>query len=170
MTDDRSNDSPRLAIYPGSFDPITLGHEDVARRTLRITDRLIVAVAHTATQAKDTLFSVSERLDMLREVFSDEPRIQVLEFQGLLVDFAKREGAQMVVRGLRAISDFEYELQMAQMNRNLWKDFETVFLTPDEHYSYLSASLVRQVSALGGDVSRFVSPSVLTRLNAKVSA
>jgi pantetheine-phosphate adenylyltransferase len=166
MTDDRQV----LAIYPGSFDPITLGHEDVARRTLQITDRLIVAVAHTATQSKKNLFSVSERLEMLKEVFADEPRIEVAEFQGLLVDFARRRKAQVVVRGLRAISDFEYELQMAQMNRNLWKDFETVFLTPDEHYSYLSASLVREVAGLGGDVSPFVSPCVLKRLLAKVSA
>jgi pantetheine-phosphate adenylyltransferase len=166
MTDHRQV----LAIYPGSFDPITLGHEDVARRTLRITDRLIVAVAHTATQSKTGLFSVSERIEMLEEVFADEPRIEVLEFQGLLVDFARMKNAQMVVRGLRAISDFEYELQMAQMNRNLWKEFETVFLTPDEHYSYLSASLVREVAGLGGDVAPFVSPSVLTRLLAKVSA
>jgi len=165
MTDNRHV----LAIYPGSFDPITLGHEDVARRTLQICDRLIVAVAHTATQSKQSLFSVTERLEILAKVFSDEPRIEVAEFQGLLVDFAKQRDAQMVVRGLRAISDFEYELQMAQMNRNLWREFETVFLTPDEHYSYLSASLVREVAALGGDVSAFLSPSVLTRVLAKVS-
>jgi pantetheine-phosphate adenylyltransferase len=166
MTDNRQV----LAIYPGSFDPITLGHEDVARRTLQLTDRLIVAVAHTATQAKKGLFSVEERIVMIREVFADEPRIEVAEFQGLLVDFAKKKRAQVVVRGLRAVSDFEYELQMAQMNRNLSKDFETVFLTPDERYSYLSASLVREVAGLGGDVSPFVSSSVLTRLLAKLTA
>lgn len=162
-----SDDHQVIAIYPGSFDPITLGHEDVARRTLRIADRLIVAVAHTATQDKKNLFSVAERIEMLEEVFGDEPRIEAAEFQGLLVDFARRRQAQMVVRGLRAVSDFEYELQMAQMNRNLWKEFETVFLTPDEHYSYLSATLVREVAGLGGDVSAFVSPSVLKRLQDK---
>jgi len=156
-----------IAIYPGSFDPITRGHEDVARRTLRIADRLVVAVAHTATQDKKHMFDVAERIEMIQEVFADEPRIEAAEFQGLLVDYARKRGARMVVRGLRAVSDFEYELQMAQMNRNLWSEFEAVFLTPDEHYSFLSASLVREVAKLGGDVSAFVSPSVLARLQGR---
>ncbi|GMR12920.1 MAG: pantetheine-phosphate adenylyltransferase [Gemmatimonadota bacterium] len=156
-----------VAIYPGSFDPITLGHEDVVRRTLRVADRVVVAVAHTATQSKELLFTVDERLELIREVFEDEGRLEVTSFSGLLVDFARDMGARFIVRGLRAVSDFEYEFQMAQMNRELWNEFETVFLTPDARYSFLSASLVREVSRLGGDISRFVSPTVLQRLEEK---
>ncbi len=156
-----------VAIYPGSFDPITLGHEDVVHRTLRVADRIVVAVAHTATQSKELLFTVDERLEMIREVFKDEGNIEVTSFSGLLVDFARDLGAHFIVRGLRAVSDFEYEFQMAQMNRELWHEFETVFLTPDAKYSFLSASLVREVSRLGGDISRFVSPTVLQRLEEK---
>ena len=155
---------PVVAIYPGSFDPITKGHEDVARRSLRIADRLVVAVAHTVSQAKGGLFSVEERLEMVQEVFEDDDRIEAVKFEGLLVDFAREVGAQFVIRGLRAVSDFEYEFQMAQMNRELWSGAETVFLTPDQKYSFLSASLVREVSRLGGDVSRFVSEPVLRHL------
>ncbi len=158
---------PVVAIYPGSFDPITVGHEDVARRTLRLADRIVVAVAATATQSKDPLFSVEERLEMIREVFEGEERVEVTHFSGLLVDFARDMGANFIVRGLRAVSDFEYEFQMAQMNRELWHEVETLFLTPDANYSFLSASLVREVSRLGGDVSNFVSPSVLRRLEEK---
>jgi len=153
------------ALYPGSFDPVTLGHEDIARRTLRVADRLIVAVAETATQAKRPAFSLEERLAMLGEVFADEPRIECVSFSGLLVDFAKRSGAPLVVRGLRAVSDFEYEFQMAQMNRELSPGIEFIFLTPDAQLSFLSASIVREVARLGGDVSPFVSPPVLRRLN-----
>ncbi len=159
-----TREQPVVAIYPGSFDPITKGHEDVARRSLRIADRVVVAVAHTASQAKGNLFSVEERLEMVREVFQDDDRIEGCQFEGLLVDFAREMGAQFVIRGLRAVSDFEFEFQMAQMNRELWSEAETVFLTPDQKYSFLSASLVRQVSRLGGDVSRFVSEPVLRRL------
>jgi pantetheine-phosphate adenylyltransferase len=157
-----------VAIYPGSFDPATLGHEDIARRTLQLADRLIVAVAHTPTQLKRHLFDVEERLEMLAEVFADEPRVECAAFQGLLVDYARAKGARFVIRGLRAVSDFEYEFQMAQMNRELWDEVETLFLTPDFRYSFLSASLVREVAALGGDVSSFVSPSVLRRLRNKL--
>ncbi len=156
-----------VAIYPGSFDPITLGHEDVVHRTLRVADRIVVAVAQTATQPKELLFTVDERLEMIREVFEDEDSIEVTSFSGLLVDFAREMRAHFIVRGLRAVSDFEYEFQMAQMNRELWHEVETVFLTPDTKYAFLSASLVREVSRLGGDVSRFVSPSVLRRLEKK---
>ncbi len=156
---------PSVAIYPGSFDPVTLGHEDVARRTIRVADRLVIAVAHSATTAKQPLFSVEERVEMLRDVFSDEPRVECTSFTGLLVDFAKARSARFIVRGLRAVSDFEYEFQMAQMNQELWPEAETLFLTPDVRYSFLSASLVREVARLGGDVSRFVSPRVLERLN-----
>jgi pantetheine-phosphate adenylyltransferase len=150
----------RVAVYPGSFDPVTLGHEDIARRTLRLADRLVVAVAHTATQRKASFFSVEDRVELIQEVFADEPRIEVTSFQGLLVDFCKERGAQFVIRGLRAVSDFEYEFQMAQMNNELNPNVETVFLTPDVDYSFLSASLVREVARLGGDVSAFVSPPV----------
>ncbi len=155
---------PVVAIYPGSFDPITKGHEDVARRSLAIADRVVVAVARTASPAKSDLFSVEERLEMVQEVFQDDDRIEGCQFGGLLVDFAQEVGAQFVIRGLRAVSDFEYEFQMAQMNRELWSGVETIFLTPDQKYSFLSASLVREVSRLGGDVSRFVSEPVLKRL------
>ena len=156
-----------VAIYPGSFDPITLGHEDVARRTLRAADRIVVAVAESETQSKEPLFSVDERLQMIREVFRTEDRVEVTSFSGLLVDYAREMGAHFIVRGLRAVSDFEYEFQMAQMNRELWHQAETVFLTPDAKYSFLSASLVREVSRLGGDVSQFVSPNVLRCLEEK---
>ncbi len=155
---------PVVAIYPGSFDPITKGHEDVARRSLRIADRVFVGVACSASPAKRNLFSVEERLGMVQEVFQDDAGIEACQFEGLLVDFAREVGAQFIIRGLRAVSDFEYEFQMAQMNRELWSGAETVFLTPDQRYSFLSASLVREVSRLGGDVSRFVSEPVLRRL------
>jgi pantetheine-phosphate adenylyltransferase len=158
---------PLVAVYPGSFDPITLGHEDVAHRTLRIADRLIVGVAHTSTQAKRGMFSIEERVRLIREVFADEPAVEVTPFQGLLVDFARDQGAHFVIRGLRAVSDFEYEFQMAQMNRELWPEIETLFLTPDQDYSFLSASLVREVFSLGGDVSRFVSPPVLEAMTVR---
>ena len=155
---------PVVAIYPGSFDPITRGHEDVARRSLRLADRVLVAVARTASPPKGNLFSFEERLEMVQEVFRDDDQIEGCQFEGLLVDFAREVGAQFVIRGLRAVSDFEYEFQMAQMNRELWSGVETIFLTPDQKYSFLSASLVREVSRLGGDVSRFVSEPVLRRL------
>jgi pantetheine-phosphate adenylyltransferase len=157
-----------VAIYPGSFDPITRGHEDIVRRTLRIADMLLVAVAHTSSQAKNSLFPVEERVELIREVFRGEDRVEVVAFEGLLVDFARERGARMVIRGLRAVSDFEYELQMAQMNRELWSGLETVFLAPEVDFSFLSSSLVREVAGLGGDVERFVSPPVLARLNQKL--
>ena len=160
---------PRTAIYPGSFDPLTLGHEDIARRSLKFSDRLIVSVAHHPTQAKDRLFSVEERLEMIGEVFANEPRIEVAHFSGLLVDYCAKVSAHVVVRGLRAVSDFEYEFQMAAMNRELKPELEMVFMTPSVEYAFLSASLVREIASLGGDVSRFVSPSVLTRLNKRLA-
>lgn len=153
-----------VAIYPGSFDPITLGHEDIARRTLRIADHLVIGVARTSTQTKRGLFSVDERVELIREVFAEEERIEVVAFEGLLVDFAESVGAHFVMRGLRAVSDFEYEFQMAQMNQELSPDLETLFLTPEVRYSFVSASLVREVSRLGGDVTQFVSAPVLARL------
>ena len=159
---------PIVALYPGSFDPITLGHEDIARKALRVADRLIIAVAHTSTHIKRGLFSVQERVGLIREVLGGEERIEVRSFEGLLVDFARREGASLMVRGLRAVSDFEYELQMAQMNQELWPEAETVFLVPEARYSFISSSLVREVATLGGDVSAFVSPAVLARVQAKL--
>jgi len=162
-----SNERDILAIYPGSFDPITLGHEDIARRTLQLADRLIIAVAETATHRKDHLFTVEERIRILREVYEGNDRVECVAFSGLLMDFAKERGAHCIIRGLRAVSDFEYEMQMAQMNRELWPGVETVFLTPDAPLSFLSASLVREVAGLGGDVSSFVSSKVLAALRAK---
>ena len=149
-----------VAIYPGSFDPVTLGHEDIVRRTLCVADRVIVAVAHSSTQSKRQLFSVDERVRLLREVFREEARVECTSFEGLLVDFARARGARFMIRGLRAVSDFEYEFQMAQMNRQLWPGAETLFLMPDVSYAFLSSSLVREVAVLGGDISRFVSPLV----------
>jgi pantetheine-phosphate adenylyltransferase len=157
-----------VALYPGSFDPITHGHEDLARRALTITDRLIVAVARNSTHDKHGLFDIDERVSLIQEVFANEDRIQVRSFEGLLVDFARKEGAPLVIRGLRAVSDFEYELQMAQMNQELWPEIETIFLVPDVRYSFLSASLVREVARLGGDVSSLVSKPVLEALKRKL--
>ncbi|MGB1655758.1 MAG: pantetheine-phosphate adenylyltransferase [Longimicrobiales bacterium] len=162
--------TPVVALYPGSFDPITRGHEDIVRRALRVADRVIVAVAHTSTHAKQGLFEVEERVELIRSVFARESHIEVLSFSGLLVDFAREQGAHLVIRGLRAVSDFEYELQMAQMNQELNPDLETLFLVPEVNNSFISSSLVRQVAALGGDVSAFVSPPVLERLMAKLRA
>lgn len=162
--------TPVVALYPGSFDPITRGHEDIVRRALRVADRVIVGVAHTSTHAKQGLFEVEERVELIRSVFAQESRIEVLSFTGLLVDFAREQGAHLVIRGLRAVSDFEYELQMAQMNQELNPDLETLFLVPEVNNSFISSSLVRQVAALGGDVSAFVSPPVLDRLMAKLRA
>ena len=159
-----SGPSPLVAIYPGSFDPITKGHEDIVRRCANIADTVIVAVAQQATHAKQGLFPVAERVELIEQIFGGDERVRVESFHGLLVDFARREGARFVVRGLRAVSDFEYELQMAQMNRELYPELETVFLAPDVEFSFLSSSLVREISKLGGDVSKFVSPPVLARL------
>jgi len=160
--------SERIAICPGSFDPVTLGHEEIIRRSLTFCDRILVAVAHRATQVKTGLFSIDERVAMIRDVFADEPRVEAADFTGLLVDFARARGAVMVIRGLRAVSDFEYEFQMALMNRELNPDLETIFLTPNVEHSFLSSSLVREVASLGGDVRPFVSASVLARLRAKM--
>jgi pantetheine-phosphate adenylyltransferase len=158
------NSEARVAIYAGSFDPVTLGHEDVARRALTVADRLIIAVAHTASQQKRGMFSVPDRLEMIREVFADEPAIEAVAFEGLLVDYARRRGATLVIRGVRGVRDFEYELQMAQMNRALHPKLETVFLVPSPEWSHLSSSLVREITSLGGDVSQFVSRAVLERI------
>lgn len=159
-----------VAVYPGSFDPLTLGHDDIIRRALRLVDRLIVAVAETATQSKASLFDIPERVDLIGTVYADEPRVEVVSFDGLLVDFARDHGARLILRGLRAVSDFEYEFQMALMNRSLWPEVEVLFMAPDNRHTFLSATLVREVGRLGGDVSGFVHPEVLRRMNEKFAA
>ena len=162
--------SKRVGIYPGSFDPITRGHEDIVRRGLDIVDRLIVAVAYRSTQEKRGIFSVEERVELIRQSFADEKDIEVASFNGLLVDFARSRGANLIIRGLRAVSDFEYEFQMALMNRQLSPGIETLFLAPDVRYSYLSASLVREIASLGGDIDDMVAPHVKARLEAHLRA
>ncbi len=152
----------RIAVYPGSFDPPTRGHEDLVRRSLSLADRLIVAVAMNI--GKQPLFSVEERLEMLRAATGDDPRISFQSFDGLLAEFAKKVGATIIVRGLRAVSDFEYEFQMALMNRQLHPSVETVFLVPAVDLTYLSSSLVREVARFGGDVRPMVHPAVAAAL------
>ncbi|MEA2722988.1 MAG: pantetheine-phosphate adenylyltransferase [Gemmatimonadales bacterium] len=152
----------RIAVYPGSFDPLTRGHEDLIRRTLTLADRLIVAVAMNV--GKQPLFTVEERLEMLRAAAGDDPRVSFQSFDGLLAEFAKKVGATIIVRGLRAVSDFEYEFQMALMNRQLHPSVETVFLVPAVDLTYLSSSLVREVARFGGDVRPMVHPVVATAL------
>jgi pantetheine-phosphate adenylyltransferase len=155
----------RTAIYPGSFDPPTRGHEDLIRRSLRLADHVIVAIA--TNSAKQPLFSIEERLGMLRAAVPDEPRVSFEAFDGLLAEFASRMGATMIVRGLRAVSDFEYEFQMALMNRQLHPSLETVFMVPAVDLTYLSSSLVREVARYGGDVSELVPASVAAALRAR---
>jgi pantetheine-phosphate adenylyltransferase len=157
----------RIAVYPGSFDPPTRGHTDLVQRSLSLADRVIVAVASNAT--KQPLFTVAERLDMLRLVVGDDARVSFEAFDGLLVDFARHRAATLIVRGLRAISDFEYEFQMAMMNRHLLPGLETVFLVPPEDATYLSSSLVREVARYGGDVSSLVHPVVDDALRRRFS-
>ncbi len=158
----------RIAVYPGSFDPPTRGHENLVRRSLAICDQLIVAVAVHPTKA--ALFTAAERLDLLRQAIGEEPRIRYLAVDGLLADFARREGATLIVRGLRAAGDFEYELQMALMNRQLHPGVDTVFLAPAYDQTYISSSLVREVARYGGDVSRLVHPAVAAALAEKFRA
>jgi pantetheine-phosphate adenylyltransferase len=147
----------RIAVYPGTFDPITLGHEDIVRRAADLFDEVIVAVAGSTN--KRTLFSLDERVALAKSVFIDS-NVKVLGFNSLLMQFVQEQGAQMVIRGLRAASDFEYEFQLAGMNRKLFPQLETLFLTPAEQYMFVSSSLVREVATLGGDVHQFVSPAV----------
>ena len=152
----------RIALYPGSFDPPTKGHEDLVRRSLALADQLIVAIATQRRQA--AALHVEERLGMLRDAVGGEPRVSIQSFDGLLAEFAKRVGASIIVRGLRAVSDFEYEFQMALMNRQLHPSLETVFLVPAVDLTYLSSSLVREVARFGGDVGGLVHPAVAAAL------
>jgi pantetheine-phosphate adenylyltransferase len=149
-------------MYPGTFDPITLGHEDLVRRACRLFDKVVVAVA--ANPGKEPMFSQEERVELAKSVLSEIDNVDVRAYDGLTVDFALDNDLQVIVRGLRAISDFEYEFQLANMNRHLTDDVETAFLTPTETYTYISSSLVREICSMGGDISEFVSPTVKTAL------
>ena len=157
-----------IALCPGSFDPVTRGHEDIVRRALAFSERVIVAVAHAPQQPRQGMFTIDERVALIGEAFADEPRVEAAEFQGLLVDFARKRGARLVIRGVRSVKDFEYEQQMAMMNRSLLAELETVFLAPDPAHAFVSATLVRQIAALGGHVAPFLSPAVLHRVLEKV--
>jgi len=156
------------AVYPGTFDPLTRGHEDLVRRASGLFDRLVVGVADS--KAKRPFFSLDERLDSAREVLGHYPNVVVEGFSGLLKDFVRRHDARVIVRGLRAVSDFEYEFQMAGMNRYLLPDVETLFLTPSDQYQFISGTIVREIAILGGDVSKFVFPSVEKWLLKKIEA
>jgi len=155
-----------IAVYPGTFDPITLGHEDVVRRATQLFDRVIVAVA--AGHHKKALFSLEERIAMAREAVKVYPKVQVESFSGLLRDFVVSRDAKAMVRGLRAVTDFDYEFQLAGMNRSLMPNVETVFLTPSDKYQFISSTFVREIASLGGEVDKFVSPCVNERLLEKV--
>lgn len=158
----------RIAVYPGTFDPITLGHEDIVRRAADLFDEVIVAVAGSTN--KKTLFNLDERVALAKSVFEYADNIRVVGFSGLLMQFVQDQGAKMVIRGLRAASDFEYEFQLAGMNRKLYPQFETLFLTPSEQFMFISSSLVREVAVLGGNVHAFVSPTVDDAIIAKLGS
>src|ERR1700744_2346080 len=156
-----------VAVYPGTFDPLTRGHEDLVRRASSIFDKLVVGVADSRN--KKPFFSLDERLDIAREVLGHYPNVEVESFTGLLKDFVRKNDARVIVRGLRAVSDFEYEFQMAGMNRYCMPDVETMFMTPSDQYQFISGTIVREIAQLGGDVSKFVFPSVEKRLQDKVA-
>lgn len=155
----------KTAVYPGTFDPITNGHSDLIARACVIFDRVIVAIA--ASPEKQPRFSLRERVELAEQVLAGSRHVEIIEFDTLLVDFARKCGADVILRGLRAVSDFEYEFQLAGMNRRLAPEVETMFLTPAEQFAYISSSLVREVAALGGDVSEFVHPAVVAALREK---
>ena len=155
------------AVYPGTFDPMTLGHQDLMGRASRLFERLIVAVA--AGHHKRSMFTLDERLQIASELAQPYPNVEVLAFRGLLSNFVLQHGGRVVIRGLRAVSDFEYEFQMAGMNRQLMPEVETMFLTPSDQYQFVSGTFVREIATLGGDVSKFVAPSVLQRLQERVA-
>ncbi|MBX3652993.1 MAG: pantetheine-phosphate adenylyltransferase [Ramlibacter sp.] len=155
-----------IAVYPGTFDPITLGHEDVVRRATQLFDRVIVAVA--AGHHKKAMFTLQERIEMAREAVKPFPKVEVESFSGLLRDFVVARGGKAMIRGLRAVTDFDYEFQLAGMNRSLMPDVETVFLTPSDKFQFISSTFVREIAVLGGEVDKFVSPLVQDRLAEKV--
>ena len=154
------------AVYPGTFDPMTLGHEDLVRRASRLFDHVVLAVADSRT--KRPLFTLAERIDMARDALADFKNVSVEGFSGLLMNFVQEHDARVVIRGVRTVSDFDYEFQLAGMNRKLYPDVETVFMTPGEEHMFLSATLVREISVMGGDVSKFVSPTVAACLKNKI--
>jgi pantetheine-phosphate adenylyltransferase len=154
------------ALYPGTFDPITRDHEDLVRRCVRLFDRVVVAIASNPKKAP--LFTLDERVALAKEVLSDLPEVSITGYTGLTVEFARANGFKAIIRGLRAISDFEYEFQLATMNRHLIDGVETVFLTPSEHHTFISSSLVREIAEFGGDVGAFVHPVVAERLKQKL--
>jgi pantetheine-phosphate adenylyltransferase len=156
------------AVYPGTFDPLTRGHEDLVRRASRLFDTVVLGIADS--RAKRTFFTLNERIEIAKEVLADVKNLSVVGFTGLLSDFVRAQDARVVLRGLRAVSDFEYEFQLAGMNRDLYPDMETIFLTPGEQHMFISATLVREIATLGGDVSKFVHPTVRARLAAKVKS
>ena len=156
-----------VAVYPGTFDPFTRGHEDLVRRASVLFDRVVVAVARS--NSKNPIFSLDERVEIARLAVAAFPNVIVVGFDCLLMEFLKQQDARVILRGLRAASDFEYEFQMAGMNRNLYPEVETVFLTPSEQYMFISATMVREIAILGGDVSKFVQPAISERLRKKVA-
>lgn len=153
------------AIYPGTFDPITRGHEDLIRRASCLFDQVVVAVAPSS--GKETFFTLDERVNMAREVLTDCPNVDVMVFSGLLMEFSQQQNSRVILRGLRAVSDFEYEFQMAGMNRSMYPDVETVFMTPSEQYMFISATIVREIALLGGNADKFVRPLVAAQLRIK---
>tara|TARA_B100000212_G_scaffold249553_1_gene190840 strand:- start:442 stop:921 length:480 start_codon:yes stop_codon:yes gene_type:complete len=155
------------AVYPGTFDPMTMGHVDLVKRASKLFDSVIIAIA--SSDSKKPMFSLEERIDIGNKIFADDPKVEVVGFSGLLVNFAKENGADILIRGLRVVADFEYEFQLANMNRAMSPEIESVFLTPKEEYSYISSSLVKEIATMGGDVERFVDPVTLEALNRKIN-
>ena len=154
------------AVYPGTFDPMTMGHVDLVKRASKLFDSVIIAIA--SSDSKKPMFSLEERIGIGNKIFADDPKVEVVGFSGLLVNFAKENDANILIRGLRVVADFEYEFQLANMNRAMSPDIESVFLTPKEEYSYISSSLVKEIATMGGDVTRFVDPVTLEALNQKI--
>ena len=154
------------AVYPGTFDPMTMGHVDLVKRASKLFDSVIIAIA--SSDSKKPMFSLEERIEIGDKIFADDPKVEVVGFSGLLVNFAKENDANILIRGLRVVADFEYEFQLANMNRAMSPDIESVFLTPKEEYSYISSSLVKEIATMGGDVTRFVDSVTLEALNQKI--